>query len=78
MLKRIQNIAIAAHRILECKGVSRTDMIYQDDTFYVLETNTLPGMTPNSLLPKAFKATGGSYSELLDTLIQSTLKKSRS
>ncbi len=75
LLIRIQDIARAAHRILECRGVSRTDMIYENDTFYVLETNTLPGLTPNSLLPKAFKAAGGSYSEMLDTLIQSALNK---
>lgn len=75
LLKRIQNTALAAHKILQCSGVSRTDMIYQHDKLYVLETNTLPGLTPNSLLPKAFKATGGSYPEMLDVLIQSTLKK---
>ena len=77
LLKRIQSTALAAHHILECSGVSRTDMIYQHDKLHVLETNTLPGLTPNSLLPKAFKAAGGTYSEMLDMLIQSTLKKGR-
>ena len=75
LLKRIENVALTAHRILNCSGVSRTDMIYQNDTLYVLETNTLPGLTPNSLLPKAFKAAGGSYSGLLDNLIESAMRK---
>lgn len=69
LLERIQATSLAAHRILGCSGVSRTDMIYTGDTLYVLETNTLPGLTPQSLLPKAFQAVGGTYSGLLDILI---------
>lgn len=75
LLKRIQQVAVIAHEILGCSGVSRTDMIYKDDILYVLETNTLPGLTPNSLLPKAFIAAGGTYSGLLDVLIGSALRK---
>lgn len=75
LLERIKHVAITAHKVLGCSGVSRTDMIYKDDTLYVLETNTLPGLTRNSLLPKAFRAAGGSYPELLDKLIRSALAK---
>ena len=50
-------------------------MIYADDTLYVLETNTLPGLTPNSLLPKAFRAAGGTYAGLLDTMIRTAFAK---
>jgi D-alanine-D-alanine ligase len=50
-------------------------MIYANDRLYVLETNTLPGMTPASLLPKAFAAAGGTYAGLLDTLIHAALRK---
>ena len=75
LLKRVEEIAVRAHKILGCYGVSRTDMIYCDDKLYVLETNTLPGMTATSLLPQAFKAIGGTYSQLLDTLISSALKR---
>ena len=50
-------------------------MIYSSDTLYVLETNTLPGLTPNSLLPKAFRADGGTYAGLLDVLIESAFSK---
>ena len=75
LLERVKAVALNAHRILGCSGVSRTDMIYADNTLYVLETNTLPGMTPNSLLPKAFKAIGGTYAGLLDMLVHSALRR---
>ena len=74
-LKAIQAIALKAHHILGCRGVSRTDMILRDGTFYVLETNTLPGLTANSLLPRSFQAAGGSYSQLLDILIMTAQKR---
>jgi D-alanine-D-alanine ligase len=69
-LARIKDIAVKAHNALGCRGVSRTDMILNNDVFYVLEVNTLPGLTANSLLPKSFKAAGGTYCGLLDVLIQ--------
>ena len=77
LLDRIKTTALTAHRVLGCSGVSRTDMMYADDTLYVLETNTLPGLTPNSLLPKAFRATGGTYSGLLDMMICTALNKKK-
>lgn len=77
LLERIKETSLAAHRILGCSGVSRTDMIYTGDTLYVLETNTLPGLTPQSLLPKAFKAIGGTYTGLLDILITAALSKQK-
>lgn len=69
LLERIQQTAIAAHQILGCRGVSRTDMIFADNTLFVLETNTLPGLTANSLLPKSYRAIGGTFTELIDQLI---------
>jgi D-alanine-D-alanine ligase len=75
--KRIQDVALKAHKVLGCSGVSRTDIIYANDTLYVLETNTLPGMTSNSLLPKEFKAIGGDYEGLLDILITCALAKKK-
>lgn len=75
LLERIKQVALTAHKILGCSGVSRTDMIYKDDKLFVLETNTLPGLTRNSLLPKAFKAAGGSYPQMLDQLIQTALSR---
>lgn len=75
LLRRIEEIALHVHRIIGCSGLSRTDMIYSGDTLYVLETNTLPGLTSNSLLPKAFMASGGTFGGLLDCMIQTALMK---
>ena len=73
LAKRLQDLSLQAHKVLTCRGLSRTDMIVKGDGIYVLETNTLPGLTSASLAPKAFAATGGSYTELLDILIETTL-----
>lgn len=64
------NLAKKAHRALFCKGYSRTDMIIKEDEIYVLETNTIPGMTPESLLPLAARTAGMDFSQLLDRLIE--------
>jgi D-alanine-D-alanine ligase len=72
---KIGALAIAAHKALGCRGLSRTDFIYSDGVFFLLETNTLPGLTENSLLPKAALADGLSFPALLDTLIDLALKR---
>ncbi len=72
---RAQQCALTAHTALGCRGYSRTDMMVQDGEIYVLETNTIPGMTATSLFPQAAKAAGMEFSELLDTLIQLALEK---
>jgi D-alanine-D-alanine ligase len=59
-----------AHQALSCEGYSRTDMILKDNDIYVLETNTIPGMTPTSLLPQAAHAAGLDFGQLLDRLIE--------
>jgi len=75
MTEKAQACAKKAHRAIFCKGYSRTDMILMDEEIYVLETNTIPGMTPTSLLPQAAEAAGISFSELLDRLIELSLEK---
>ena len=70
-----RDLAVAAHRALFCDGYSRTDMILKNGRIRVLETNTIPGMTPVSLLPLAASAAGMSYSQLLDRLIALSLEK---
>jgi D-alanine-D-alanine ligase len=70
MTEKAQTYAKMAHEALFCEGYSRTDMIMQDDEIYVLETNTIPGMTATSLLPQAAVAAGISFTELLDRLIE--------
>ena len=56
--EKAQAYAAMAHRALFCEGYSRTDMILKDREIYVLETNTIPGMTETSLLPRAAKPPG--------------------
>ncbi|MFH1217826.1 MAG: D-alanine--D-alanine ligase [Pseudomonadota bacterium] len=67
---RAQAAALAAHRVLRLRGYSRTDMIVSEEgEVVVIETNTIPGMTPTSLLPQAAAAAGIDFSALLDRLI---------
>jgi D-alanine-D-alanine ligase len=72
---RAQEYGIIAHQALQLKGYSRTDMIVRDNDIYILETNTIPGMTPTSLLPQAAAVAGLSFSDLLDRLIELALEK---
>ena len=74
LYKKAQEIAVKAHQILACRGYSRTDMLLKNGngTIYVLETNTLPGLTKNSLLPKAAASAGLSFSQLLDHIISNS------
>ena len=74
MTQKAQTYAKKAHRALCCKGYSRTDMILSDGQIYVLETNTIPGMTPTSLLPQAAEVAGIDFSRLLDKLIEFSLE----
>jgi D-alanine-D-alanine ligase len=75
LAKKVQEYAIKAHKTLDCRGCSRTDMIIKNGTIYVLETNTIPGMTPTSLLPQAAQAAGYTFSQLLDRLIELGMQK---
>jgi len=68
LFKEIQKQSVKAHQILGCKGYSRADFIVKNNKIYILEVNTLPGLTSESLLPKAAKAAGIEFSELLDVI----------
>lgn len=70
MTKKVQGLALKVFKIIGGKGYGRVDMIIKDNLIYILEINTLPGMTPNSLLPREAKAAGISYPQLLDRIIQ--------
>ncbi len=69
--------ALRAHRILGCKGTSRTDFRWDDELgaagLFVLETNTQPGMTPLSLVPEQAKQQGISYPQLVEIIIKEAL-----
>jgi len=70
MLERVQTAAIKAHACLGLSGYSRVDfMLTEQGELYVLEANTLPGMTQASLLPKEAAAAGLSFGELLERLL---------
>ena len=74
--KKACDLAVAAHRALGCEGVSRTDMIRDEKgEFWVLETNTIPGMTETSLLPDAARAAGMDFPELCCRLIEDALTR---
>jgi D-alanine-D-alanine ligase len=65
-----------AHRALGCAGVTRTDFILVDDgTAYILEVNTLPGMTATSLVPKIAKGNGISFEDLCERLLEGAALK---
>ncbi len=74
MTKKSQEIAKTAHKALFCKGYSRTDMILKGQDIYVLETNTIPGMTATSLLPLAAGEAGIPFGQLLDRLIELSME----
>lgn len=73
--ERVQKLAVKAHNALNLRGCSRTDMILKGDDLYILETNTIPGMTETSLLPLAAKTAGMSFSALLDRLIELAMEE---
>lgn len=74
--REVQRLAVSAHKILGCRGVTRSDFILAENgQFYFLEINTIPGMTPTSLVPQAAAAAGISFPQLLDKLIKLALQK---
>jgi len=72
------DMALRAHRLLGCKGTSRSDFRWDDEQgvsgLYLLEVNTQPGMTPLSLVPEQAKLVGMSYEGLVQTIIDEALK----
>jgi D-alanine-D-alanine ligase len=74
-IAQISDLALKAHLALGCRGISRTDFILKNGVFYLLETNTLPGLTQGSLVPKAAQAYGLTFTAFLDRLIALALEK---
>lgn len=70
--ERAQELALRAHRALGCRAISRLDLIWSPDTdrMVALEVNTMPGMTVNSLVPKAAQVAGISFPDLVERLVQ--------
>jgi D-alanine-D-alanine ligase len=76
--RAMMNMAAKAHRLLGCKGASRSDFRWDDEQgeagLYLLEVNTQPGMTPLSLVPEQAKLKGIAYGELVERLIAEALQ----
>ena len=75
--QEMMEMALAAHRLLGCKGASRSDFRWDDNQgeagVYLLEVNTQPGMTPLSLVPEQARQKGISYGELVERIIAEAL-----
>ena len=68
--EHIQHVALDAYKLLGCRGIGRVDvMLDADNRPYVLEINTIPGMTATSLVPKAAAATGLSFADLCEQIL---------
>jgi D-alanine--D-alanine ligase len=70
---RVQEYALKSHQTLGCSGATRTDMMVRGEEVFILEVNTLPGMTPTSLLPNSARSTGMSFEDLVDWIVQDAL-----
>ena len=73
MLRKIKDTARTSHTALGCRQYSRTDMIVKGTKVYVLETNTLPGLTKESLLPRAAEISRVEFPKLLDHIIDQAI-----
>lgn len=72
--ERARELALRCHKALGCRGLSRTDMIVTEDEVWVLEVNTIPGMTETSLVPRAASAAGIPFAELVERLVHLALE----
>ena len=77
----MMDMAVAAHRLLGCKGASRSDFRWDDTQgeagIYLLEVNTQPGMTPLSLVPEQARQKGISYGELCERIVAEAFQEAR-
>ena len=79
--RSMMDMAAKAHRLLGCRGASRSDFRWDDEQgeagIFLLEVNTQPGMTPLSLVPEQAKVRGISYGELVERLIEEALARKK-
>ena len=74
-LNEIMNIALKAHNVIGCRGVSRSDFKFHKNKFYLLEINTQPGMTKLSLVPEIAAHTGMSFIKLIEWILKDASTK---
>ena len=64
------NIALKTHKLIGCRGVTRSDFKFSKNKFYLLEINTQPGMTKLSLVPEIAEHAGISFNDLIEWIIK--------
>jgi len=74
-LNKVLNIALKAHKVIGCSGVTRSDFKFNDGKFYLLEINTQPGMTKLSLVPEIAAYKGINFIELIEWILRDASKK---
>ena len=72
--QNVMNIALKAHKVLKCRGVTRSDFKFYNGKFYLLETNTQPGMTNLSLVPEIAFYHGMNFFSLIEWIIKDASK----
>jgi D-alanine-D-alanine ligase len=75
VLSELTRLGVLAHKVLGCRDFSRTDILWGEDGPVVLETNTIPGLTSASLFPKAARAAGIDFPELVRMLVYRAAKR---
>ncbi len=73
--QKVLNIALKAHKLIRCSGVTRSDFKFHKGKFYLLEINTQPGMTSLSLVPEIANYHGISFIKLIEMIIKDAFKK---
>ncbi|MBU0705441.1 MAG: D-alanine--D-alanine ligase [Chloroflexi bacterium] len=79
MTERVRDLAVRAYKAIDCAGMARADFLLSGETgeLYVNELNTIPGFTSISMYPKLWEASGISYPELVDRLIELAIERYR-
>ncbi len=75
LTRRVQELAIKSFKICSCEGMARVDFFLRENDLIVNELNTIPGFTKISMYPKLWEASGLSYPDLIDKLIQLALER---
>ena len=75
VVAQVNRLTLAAYKALNCRGVVRIDFIIKGETPYLIEVNTIPGMSAQSIIPQQAAAMGMSLSELFDIIIRDTCPK---
>ena len=74
-LDEVMNMALKAHKVIGCKGVTRSDFKFYNNKFYLLEINTQPGMTSLSLVPEIARYKGITFIELIEWILKDASTK---